>query len=116
MLKFKEVSIPEVNMISANTVVKGNIVIKGDFRLDGSLYGDLECSNKITIGPNGFIEGLISCTSAEISGEVKGDIKATELIILKETSKITGNILCEKLMVEPGSSLKINCNTKISQV
>lgn len=113
MMKFREVSIPEVNMLSANTVVKGNMTIKGDFRLDGSLYGDLECSGKITIGANGFIEGLINCVSAEISGEVKGNIKASELIILKETSRMTGEIICEKLMVDPGATLKINCNTEV---
>jgi cytoskeletal protein CcmA (bactofilin family) len=116
MMKFREVSIPEVNMLSANTVVKGDMVIQGDFRLDGQLIGNLECSGKITIGPNGSIVGLIDCTNAEISGEVNGNIKAKELIILKETSKIAGDIICDKLTVEPGATLKINCNTRISEV
>jgi cytoskeletal protein CcmA (bactofilin family) len=110
-MKFRETPIPEVNMLSANTVVNGNMVIQGDFRLDGQLIGNIECSGKITIGPNGSIEGLINCKNAEISGEVKGNIKVIELIILKETSKITGDIICDKLTVEPGATLKINCIT-----
>jgi len=107
----KKVITPSVNMLSAGTIVNGNITIDGDFRIDGSLIGDVQCKGKLTVGSTGSIEGKIDCQNAEISGEIKGEIKATELIIFKETSKITGDISTVKLMIEPGAKLTITCRT-----
>ena len=50
------------------------------------------------------------CKNIEISGLVRGNIKTEELTIFKETSNIIGNINTNTLMVEPGATLKINCN------
>ena len=112
MLGKQELILPTVNMLSAGTEVKGDISTSGDFRIDGSLKGNVTCKGKLTIGSTGFIEGQISCKNAEISGEVNGGIVATELIILKETSKFNGDINTGKLMVETGSKLTITCKTE----
>lgn len=106
----KELISPSVNMISDGTVIKGDIIIK-DFRLDGVLYGNIDCKGKLVIGSSGYIEGNIICHSAEIAGQVKGNINVTELLILKETSIISGDILTGKLIVESGANLNITCKT-----
>jgi cytoskeletal protein CcmA (bactofilin family) len=109
MLGNRELVSPSVNMLSAGTEVKGDIITNGDFRIDGSLNGDVKCTGKLVIGTTGFINGKIECQNAEISGEVNGSIVATELIILKETSKFTGDILANKLTVDAGAKLTITC-------
>jgi len=111
MLGDKELVSPTVNMLSAGTEVKGDIVTSGDLRIDGSLKGNVTCKGKLTIGTTGSIEGQIDCQNAEISGEVNGRIVASELLILKETSKFNGDIETTKLMVEAGSKLTITCKT-----
>jgi cytoskeletal protein CcmA (bactofilin family) len=110
MLGKQELVLPSVNMLSAGTEVKGDITTIGDFRIDGSLKGNVICK-KLTIGTTGNIEGQIDCQNAEISGEVNGRIVASELIILKETSKFNGDIDTDKLMVEAGAKLTITCKT-----
>ena len=111
MLGDKELISPTVNMLSAGTEVKGDIVTSGDLRIDGSLKGNVTCKGKLTIGTTGNIEGQIDCQNAEISGDVNGSIVATELVILKETSKFNGDIDTTKLMVEAGAKLTITCKT-----
>lgn len=111
MLGKQELVLPSVNMLSAGTEVKGDITTIGDFRIDGTLKGNVICKGKLTIGTTGNIEGQIECQNAEISGEVNGRIVASELIILKETSKFNGDIDTDKLMVEAGAKLTITCKT-----
>ena len=110
-LKNEKVVIPSVNMLSFGAEIVGDIKIDGNFRLDGILKGNIVCTKKLTIGTTGFIEGEIGCKTAEISGEVKGSI-VSELIVLKETSKFNGNILTNKLVVESGAKLTMNCKTE----
>ena len=109
-------AIPSVNMLSSSSTIKGEIEINGDFRFDGKLYGNISCTGKITIGSTGYIEGKIECKTAEISGQFIGELKVKELLILKESSIIRGQITSGKLMVENGATLTVNCETDIVEV
>lgn len=57
------------NTLAAGTTVKGNIITETDFRLDGIIEGDVNCSGKIVIGPKGKVTGNIISANAEILGE-----------------------------------------------
>lgn len=116
MFATKEFAIPSVNMLGSVTTLKGDIWIDGDFRIDGKLFGNIKCTGKITIGTTGYIEGQLECKDAEISGVVKGSIKAIGLITLKESSTFTGDITTSKIMVESGSKISITCVTDVSEV
>ena len=91
--------IPSYNMIGVGTTITGNVQVKGDFRIDGSLIGNIECSGKLTIGASGFIEGQIVCQNAENSGIIKGNIEVSELLFLKDNSNFHGDILTVKIAV-----------------
>ncbi|HZX62631.1 MAG TPA: polymer-forming cytoskeletal protein, partial [Bacteroidales bacterium] len=64
MVKNKEVEVPSINLLSSGTVVKGEIKLNGDFRLDGSFIGTINCKGKVVVGPTGSIEGEIICQNA----------------------------------------------------
>jgi len=83
MVKNKEVEVPSLNLLSAGTVVKGEIMLTGDFRLDGTFIGTINCKGKVVVGPTGNIEGEIICQNADFSGEVKATVKVAELLTLK---------------------------------
>ena len=55
------------------------------------------------------IVGEIDCNTIEISGYVKGKVTANDLLNMKETSKIEGDIIAGKLSVEPGSIFTGTC-------
>ena len=108
-MKNKEVEVPSINLLSSGTVVKGEINLNGDFRLDGSFIGTINCKGKVVVGPTGNIEGEIICQNADFSGEVKATVKVTELLTLKETARFTGDITTNKLSIEPGAKFSGNC-------
>ena len=65
MVKNKEEEVPSINLLSAGTVVKGEIKVNGDFRLDGCFIGTINCKGKVVVGPTGNIEGEIICQNAD---------------------------------------------------
>lgn len=98
-----------VNTIVAGTVIKGNVEAKGDFRLDGILEGDVKLSGKLVVGQHGSITGNVECKEAIIIGKVVGNIRASELLTLKNTANIKGDILINRLSVESGAAINGNC-------
>lgn len=98
-----------INIISEGTKIKGDVIANGDIRIDGELLGNISAKGRLVIGPKGKIEGQIICNNIEISGFVKGKVTASELINMKSTSQIIGDIVAGKLSVEPGSLFSGTC-------
>ena len=98
-----------LNTIAQDTKIKGNIESNGDIRIDGILEGDLDCKGRVVVGPDSKIKGTIRCTTAEIMGFVTGEIIVKELLSLKGSATITGNLTMGKLSVEPGARFVGNC-------
>jgi cytoskeletal protein CcmA (bactofilin family) len=99
-----------INLIGAGTVIEGDIRSNGDIRIDGTVFGNVNSKAKVVIGSTGVIEGDINCQNADISGSVKGKAAVNELLFLKASSKISGDIVTGKLIVEVGASFTGSCN------
>lgn len=113
MAKNREPEMPAINIMGAGTVIKGEINVNGDFRVDGALIGNIQCKGKIVVGETGRIEGEIICQSADFSGDVKATVKVSELLTLKETAKFSGDITTGKLAIEPGAKFSGTCKMEI---
>ncbi len=94
---------PSVNIIGNGTDIKGDIKSNGDLRIDGFIKGTIKASGKVVVGSTGRVEGEINCQNADISGEVKAHIKVSELLSLKANAVVSGDILTNKLAIEPGA-------------
>lgn len=99
-----------INFLGAGTTISGDIKSSGDFRIDGNLKGSINSNGKVVIGNSGKIEGEITCQNADISGEVIGKVIVHELLILKSTAKLDGDIYTSKLAIEPGAKFTGTCN------
>lgn len=98
-----------INIINEGTVIKGNVVATGDMRVDGELVGNIDAKGRLVIGPNGKVDGEIQCKNIEVAGFVKGKIQVVELLTMKSTAKIFGDVVAGKLSVEPGSLFTGSC-------
>ena len=101
---------PSINILGPGAVVKGEILVNGDFRIDGTLKGTIQCKGKIVVGPTGKIDGEIQCQNADFSGEVTANVKVAELLTLKETARFSGDITTGKLAIEPGAKFSGTCS------
>lgn len=102
----------KTNRIVEGTVIKGDIISKADFRLDGELIGNFQSSGKLVIGPTGSVTGDISCNNADIEGKFTGTIQVTELLNVKSKASIHGDATVGKLAVEPGADFSASCTMK----
>ncbi len=99
-----------VNLIAAGTTITGEVKTEGDFRIDGTLHGTLNVKGKLVVGSNGLIKGEIECQNADVSGEVNGKINVNELLALRATGKINGDIFTGKISIEPDAQFTGNCS------
>ena len=76
------------NRIEKSTKIKGDISSDADFRIDGTLEGSIVTSGKVVIGKDGYINGSVSCTYADVEGKFNGKIDVKESLSLKATSVV----------------------------
>tara|TARA_B110000091_G_C13643617_1_gene402314 strand:- start:452 stop:883 length:432 start_codon:yes stop_codon:yes gene_type:complete len=110
MARNNEVENPAINIIRKGTEIKGDVTCAGDIRIDGVLNGTLTSEGKVVVGQSGIIEGEVTCKNADISGNIKANIVVRELLQLKATANITGDINTNKLSIEPGANFTGTCN------
>ena len=105
------------NKIEASTKITGEIKSNANFRIDGYLKGSITTSGKVVIGKEGVIEGNIKCLNADIEGKFNGKIEASEILNLKSTAVIEGEVQISKLIVEAGANFNAKCSMKnVSEV
>jgi cytoskeletal protein CcmA (bactofilin family) len=99
-----------VNLIGNGTKIVGDITSAGDFRIDGHLTGNIVTSGKFVLGISGVVDGNVTSVNADLSGEVKGTVTISEMLSLKNSAKISGDIVTSKLAIEPGAVFTGTCN------
>jgi cytoskeletal protein CcmA (bactofilin family) len=99
-----------VNIIGQGTSINGDINSNGDIRVDGTLKGSINTEGKVVLGKEGVVEGDVICQNADISGIIKAKITVSNLLSLKETAKLKGDIVTNKLSIEPGAEFTGSCS------
>ena len=98
------------NTITNGTEIVGDINSQGDLRLDGFLKGNLNIKGRVVIGKTGKVLGTITCKNAEINGNIEGRILVSELLSLTETANVKGDIVINKLNIQPGCKFTGTCS------
>jgi cytoskeletal protein CcmA (bactofilin family) len=102
----------ERNVIAKNTIIVGEIKSDGDFRIDGTLEGNLIIKGKVIIGATGIVKGNIEASSADTEGETSGQLKVIKTLTVKANAKIFGDVVVGKLSIEPGATFNASCVMK----
>jgi cytoskeletal protein CcmA (bactofilin family) len=96
-------------LISAGTVLTGDVTSDSDLRIDGTIKGNVICKAKIIIGETGYVEGNIDGQNADITGKVLGSLAIKDLLQLKNNGNIQGNIAAGKLQIDPTATFNGQC-------
>ena len=105
-----------INSLVLETHVEGTVKTNNDIRIDGTIIGTLICQGKVIIGTNGKVDGQIQCHNSVIEGTFKGKIEVSELMVVQETAKVEGDVITEKLQVEPGAIFNVSCTMGGQQI
>ena len=104
------VSAGKINSIMEGTAIEGEVRSDSNVRIDGRVKGTINVRGRLIVGASGLVEGDVTCQSSDIEGTVNGKIACQDLLTLKATAKLTGDIHTKKLSIEPGAVFTGNCN------
>ena len=98
------------NALTAGSKIVGTITADSDYRIDGLIEGDLNCTGKVVIGEAGRIKGTLVCQNAEILGIMEGKVTCHQQLSLRASGKIQGEVQTKVLIVEPGAIFNGTCS------
>ncbi|NHN25696.1 polymer-forming cytoskeletal protein [Flavobacterium jejuense] len=105
----------KTNRIVQGTTIKGDIETKEDFRLDGILIGNYISGGRLVIGTSGEVQGDIKCKNVDVEGKYTGKLEVDELLTVKSTACIKGDVIVGRLSVESGAIFEATCSMKSKQ-
>ncbi|WP_228853157.1 bactofilin family protein [Aegicerativicinus sediminis] len=100
------------NTIAKGTTITGDIISDGDFRIEGTVQGNIKTPGKVVIGKTGFINGTLKGAYADIEGKFAGKLLLSETLTLRATAHVEGEVEVGKLAVEPGATFNATCSMK----
>lgn len=100
----------KINSIMEGTSIEGEIKSDSNLRIDGRVKGTINVRGRLIVGQSGVIEGEVTCQSSDIEGTLLGKVNCQDLLSLKATAKLHGDINTKKLAIEPGAVFTGNCS------
>lgn len=103
----------QVANIGKSISVKGDVTGDEDTVIEGRVQGRVDLKNHhLTVGPNGVVEGEINAKQVTVVGKVNGNVTATERLELADSSQVSGDLHCPRLLIQEGAQLTGNVSMK----
>ncbi|HMB69157.1 MAG TPA: polymer-forming cytoskeletal protein [bacterium] len=99
------------SVIGENSVFEGTFEVTGNLRVDGKFSGTLNVTETVQVGSNGFVDADVKTRNAVVAGTIRGNLNASEKITLQSGSRLEGEMVTSKLVIEEGVSFQGSCNT-----
>lgn len=100
------------NSIAQGTTITGDIISDGDFRIEGTVQGNIKTPGKVVIGKTGVVNGTLKSANADIEGKFSGKLLLSDTLSLKSSAHVEGEVEVGKLAVEPGATFNATCAMK----
>jgi cytoskeletal protein CcmA (bactofilin family) len=113
LLKIGELAMKKGDEINAflgkNTDFEGKLSFKGAVRVDGYFRGEIHSEGTLIVGESAVLESDVYVSRIVVSGEVRGNIVATERIEVHAPGKVFGNIQAPTVVIDEGVSFEGHC-------
>ncbi len=83
-------------LIGKSARVQGDVAFEGGMHLDGHIFGGVRSDeapdSSLTVSETGAVEGPVHVPNVLLHGTIKGDIHATQRVVLGATARVEGNV------------------------
>lgn len=93
-----------VLVIGKDTILKGEVRNCREIEVFGYAEGKLE-AGRVVVHPQGRLFGTVKTENADVQGELQGDVRVKNLIAIRSTGTVTGNVKYGRLAMEEGAEL-----------
>lgn len=98
-----------ISLISKGICIKGQVSGSEDIQLDGEINGSVRMAgSRVLIGQDGRITGDIEAREIVVRGALKGNLLASERILVGHTGRWKGNSISPRLVIEEGAVVSGN--------
>ena len=110
---------PAAPRSGAQTVIGSTIVIDGevsgdeDLVIEGTVKGKVTLRQGLYVEGSGVIEADIETARVEVSGQVTGNIAATEKVELKADCRVVGDIRSPRILIADGAVFRGNVDLDV---
>jgi len=92
-----------VTYLAEDCEVKGSFISKGNARIDGNIEGTISVTGDLVVGQSAVLKANIEAQTISIAGEVRGNVKAKDLLELSSTARLFGDINSKQLKIDQGA-------------
>jgi cytoskeletal protein CcmA (bactofilin family) len=89
--------------------IEGKYTFSGTVMINGKFKGEIVSNDTLIVGEKGVINASIRAGIVLISGEVVGNVLATERVELRGTARIFGDVEAPVIVVEEGVLFEGHC-------
>ena len=93
-----------VLVIGEDAILKGEIRNCREIEIYGYVEGKLD-AGRVVVHPQGRLYGTVKVETADIAGEMQGDVRVKQLISIRQSGSVTGNVKYGRLAMEEGAEL-----------
>jgi len=83
--------------------IEGEIYAKDEIEVEGEINGAVMSESRLTIGESGKLDATIKATEVVIAGTVKGNVEATQRIVLRKGANLVGDVKTAGIVIEDGA-------------
>lgn len=98
------------SIIGPEMEIKGDVSVKGDLLVYGTINGDVKSSGDIITAKHSVINGSMESQNASISGTVKGNLTIASKITLKKNAHLKGDLKAAIITLEEGAKFDGMCS------
>jgi cytoskeletal protein CcmA (bactofilin family) len=93
----------DFTFLGKDVVFKGILTLEGNIRVDGRLEGELRSTGTLIVGEHAVIRGNIMAGILITSGQINGDVIASERIKILKPGIVIGDIRTPAISIEAGA-------------
>ena len=93
----------EITLISDDIEFQGSLQADHPVVIAGKFSGNLKTRGKLHIEPGAVVKASVVARECDIEGNLQGNVIGTELVSLKSTAQVVGDIDCQSLEVLKGA-------------
>ena len=99
--------------VKKSIFIKGELNVEEDLTVEGRVEGKIELKDhNLWISPHGNVMAEIHAKSVIIAGEVIGSIFASELVEIRLSGAVKGNIQCPRVLLVDGANFTGRIDTE----
>jgi cytoskeletal protein CcmA (bactofilin family) len=87
---------------------KGDLSAEEDLLIQGRVEGSVTHTQRLTVGAQGTVKANIKAQLIVVEGTVDGDLHAEKSVFVKDTAKVSGNIVAPSVSIQEGANFTGN--------